>query len=286
MNWKLRYASHLGFRSLTQPLFAASVSPSDPIAQIEYAHQLGFAGVQDALTRQRPAEQAEQIGRAMERLSLEPGCVLYASIDVALAPLWGSATAEARETRRRELQAGIEAARRIGARRIAILSGADPRLPKSLQLAHMIDALREAAELAERAAVVLCLESTNSQALPGMLLEHIADAYLVVRAVASPRVRLIFDTAHVQIMDGDLLTNLDRVWDAVEIVQIANVPGRVEPEAGEIAMAPILQRLVDRGYTGLVELEHLWTTPGGAAEERGIAWLRDVDAVLRRAPPT
>jgi hydroxypyruvate isomerase len=281
MAWRLRYASHLGFRSLDSPLFAASVGNSDPVAHLEFAQGLGFAGVQDALVRQRSSQEADRIGQALAKASLEPGCVLYAPMQVVTAPLWGSASTSDRELRMRELGLAIEAARRIGARRIAILSGADTRVPRAFQLARLVDNLREAAEMAERFDVTLCLESTNSQSLPDMLLQHIGDAYLAVCAVASPRVRLIFDTAHVQIMDGDLLANLDRVWDAVEIVQVANVPGRCEPEAGEISIAPLLQRLIDRGYAGLVELEHFWATPGVASEKRGIAYLREVDAGLK-----
>ena len=44
MNWNLRYAAHLGFRSLDLPLFAASVGSADPIAHIAYAAKLGLAG--------------------------------------------------------------------------------------------------------------------------------------------------------------------------------------------------------------------------------------------------
>jgi hydroxypyruvate isomerase len=286
MSWRLRYASHLGFRSLEAPLFLASVGSSDPVAHVQFAHELGFAGVQDALARQRTSADSERIGRALVECAMEPGCVLYAPIDLATAPLWGTNAAEARDARRRELDGAILCAKRIGARRIAVLSGADPKIPKALQLASMVDNLREAAEIAERNDVVLCLESVNSQTLPSMLLQHIADAYLVVRAVDSPRVRLIFDTAHVQIMDGDVLTNLDRVWDAVEIVQIANVPGRVEPEAGELAMRPVLQRLVDRRYSGLVELEHVWSVPGRESERRGIAYLTELERQLHPPPPT
>jgi hydroxypyruvate isomerase len=283
MSWRLRYASHLGFRSHESPLFPASAGSIDPIEQIRFAHRLGFAGVQDALARQRPIEQVDRIGRALAESSLEPGCMLYAPMAIAKAPLWGSTRADDRLTRIRELRAAIEVAQRLGTRRIAIITGADPRLPKSLQLTTFVDALCEATELAERADVVLCLESINSQAVPDMLLQHIGDAYRVVRAVASNRVRLIFDTAHVQVMDGDLLTNLARVWDAVEIVQIANVPGRTEPEQGEIAMAAVLQQVLDRRYTGLVELEHLWGNPGVEAEQRAIAYLQALDLGLK--PP-
>lgn len=286
MRWHLRYASHLGFRSLDTPLFLASVGSADSVAHVQFAHELGFAGVQDALARQRSAADNDRIGRALAERAMEPGCVLYAPMAVVTAPLWGSASIDARTLRLRELDEAIECAKRMGARRIAILTGSDPRTPKSLQLAAMVDSLREAAEIAERNDVVLCLESVNALAVPNMLLQHIGDAYLVVRAVSSPCVRLIFDTAHVQIMDGDVLNNLDRVWDAVEVIQIANAPGRVEPEAGELAMRPILQRLVERGYTGLVELEHVWSAAGRECEQRGIGYLTELDRQLRPAPLT
>ncbi len=284
MTWQLRYASHLGFRSLEMPLFPFSAKAADAIEQIRFAHSLGFAGVQDALARQRPRDDVDRIGRTLAQLSLEPGSMLYAPMEIAKAPLWGSSDANDRHIRMRELDIAIDTAQRLGARRIAILSGLDPRMPLSLQLARFVDALREAAELAERHGLVLCLETINAQAVPDMLLQHIGDAYLVAKAVARASVRLIFDTAHVQIMDGNLLTNLEAVWDSVEVIQVANVPGRIEPELGEIAMLPFLNGLVARGYSGLIELEHLWATPGVEAEQRGIAFLRHVDSLLARAP--
>lgn len=284
MNWHLRYAAHLGFRSLDAPLFPFSAKADDPLEQIRFAHSLGFAGVQDALARLRSPEEVDRIGRTLAQLSLEPGCMLYAPMEIVKAPLWGSAGATDRQIRLGELSSAIECAKRLGTRRIAVLSGSDPRVPKSIQLARFVDALREAAELVEPHGLVLCLEAVNAQAVPGMLLQHIGDAYLVAKAVASPSVRLIFDTAHVQIMDGDVLNNLETVWDAVEVVQIANVPGRCEPEAGELAMVPIFQRLAAKGYAGLVELEHLWATPGVAAEQRAIAYLRQIDSSLSAAP--
>jgi len=280
MAWRLRYASHLGFRSLETPLFLASVGSTDPVAHVRFAHELGLAGVQNALARQRSVAENERIGRALAECAMEPGCILYASMNLVTAPLWGTNSTDARVTRLRELDAAIDCAKRIGARRIAVLSGADPKIPRALQLAAMIDNLREAAALAERHDVVLCLESVSSPSLPNMLLQHVTDAYLVARAVDSPRVRIIFDTAHVQIMDGDVLSNLDRVGDAVEIVQIANVPGRVEPDAGELSMRPLLQRLLDRGYSGLVELEHFWSVRGRECEQRGIAYLKELDRQL------
>jgi hydroxypyruvate isomerase len=81
-------------------------------------------------------------------------------------------------------------------------------------------------------------------------------------------------------MDGDLIGHMERNWDLIEIVQIANHPGRLEPQAGEINMPSILERVRELGYRGLVELEHLWSAPNLEIERRGIDWLRQVDAML------
>lgn len=62
----------------------------------------------------------------------------------------------------------------------------------------------------------------------------------MVEAVGSPAVRLVFDAFHVQVMESDVINNLDRVWDAVGIVQIADNPGRVEPGTDEMNYANIL----------------------------------------------
>ena len=47
--WCLRYASHLGYRSPETPLFACSARDSGPLAQVDFAAELGLAGVQYAL---------------------------------------------------------------------------------------------------------------------------------------------------------------------------------------------------------------------------------------------
>ena len=94
---------------------------------------------------------------------------------------------------------------------------------------------------------------------------------------------MIFDTAHIQSMDGDLLGRLERERDLIEIVQIANHPGRTEPEIGEINMAAILHAVRASGYRGMVELEHLWSAPGEAVERRGIDWLRSFEASISKS---
>jgi hydroxypyruvate isomerase len=87
----------------------------------------------------------------------------------------------------------------------------------------------------------------------------------------------------VQSMDGDLIGHFERAFDIIEIVQIANHPGRTEPEFGEANLATVLQKVHERGYSGLVELEHIWSKGGLAAEQHAIDWLRRTDSALAAA---
>jgi hydroxypyruvate isomerase len=278
MSWNLRYAAHLGFRSLETPLFLASAGSADPLAQIDFAASIGFAAIQDPWFATRPRATQDAIAARVAALGLAAGCVVCGTPASVRTPLWNMPGDNERSRLETELRSAFDAARRIGARQIAVLTGYDPEAPRERQIETMISRLAWAAPLAESEGVTLCLEPTNARALTGMLLSHYEDGCAMVRAAGHKAVRMIFDTAHIQSMDGDLLGHLERSWDLVEIVQIANHPLRTEPEIGEIQMATILRRVHELRYRGLVELEHLWAQPGLAAERRSLDWLRQTDA--------
>ena len=278
MTWQLRYASHLGYRSAEEPLFRHSVDSLDPVAHIEYAAKLGFAGVQYALARGRSQAEQAAVGGAMARCGLETGCVIYTTFENIRRPLWSDTGREARETLANELALAFETARRVGSTHLAVLSGLGSQTSERAQRAAFAENLRWAAERAERAGVVLLLESVDRNRLPAMLLHHIDDAREILTAVGSPAVRLIFDTAHIQAMDGDLIANLEAAWDAVAIVQLADTPGRLEPGTGEVDFDAVLALLKRRRFRGLVELEFNWSAPGRDIEQAGIERLRQIDA--------
>ena len=278
MTWNLRYAPHLGYRPPFQPLFAALVGSDDPVDHIRFAAAQGFAGVLYAAARGRGTAEQERVGQALAREGLEAGCILYTTFDQLRNTSWGRSDEDARAWIRGEVKEAIAAAQRVGARRLAVLGGADPQQPLALQHAAMAANLREAGELAAEAGMSLCLETLSRKSIPGMLLQHIVDAYAVAKAANHPAVRLIFDTSHVQIMDGDLLWHLEQTWDAVEVVQLADNPGRAEPGRGEINFENVLRLLLQRGYAGLVELEYGWVAPGLDSERRGLEMLRRLDA--------
>jgi hydroxypyruvate isomerase len=280
VSWTLRYAPHLGFRALDAPLFRAKVGSPDPLAQIEFIASLGFAGVQDPWFATRPEAVQINISSALSDLGLASGCVVCGSPQSIRTPLWNSPGQMARARLEKELLGAMAAARRIGSNGIAVLTGQDSASPRDLQIETMIANLRWAAEIVASEGRTLCLEPTNARTLTGMLLTHFDDGCVIARATGHAAVRTIFDTAHVQSMDGDLIGRMERNWNLIEIVQIANHPGRLEPEVGEINMQAILRKVRELGYSGLVELEHLWSASSPAVEERGIDWLRQVDMTL------
>ncbi len=280
MNWTLRYASHLGYRSSDSPLFRASVGSLDPVKHIDFAAGLGFAGVQYALAVTRPVDEQLKVGAALAKHGMETGCILWSSFDVLRSPLWGSSERHARDQILRELESCIEVACRVNAKHIAVIGAAFEDVSIAQQQARMIENLKWASEKAQKSGVVLCLESISTKSLSNMLVHHISDAQAIVKAVDSPAVKLIFDTSHVQIMDGDVIGNLESCWDDIAIVQLADNPGRLELGSGELNFLNILRVIKRRNYRGLVELEHQWSGEGIAIEQREIRNLRAMDQLL------
>jgi hydroxypyruvate isomerase len=283
LSWTLRYVAHLGFRSPEAPLFPASAGSSDPLAQIDFAASIGFAEIQDPwFTTRPPAVQTAIASRVRER-GLATGCVVCGAPADIRTRLWTRTDAPGRRSLEDKLDVAMEAARQLGARQIVALTGADESSSREAQIERFIANLSRAASRVADEGLVLCLEPTNARTLPGMLLNHFEEGCDIARAVGRPSLRMIYDTAHIQSMDGDLLGNFERAFDLIEIVQIANHPGRAEPEIGEANLATVIEKIHECGYGGLVELEHVWSKGGLEAEQRGLDWLRRIDTSLASA---
>ena len=100
------------------------------------------------------------------------------------------------------------------------------------------------------------IEPLNTRDVPGYLISKNSSAHSVSRARDRQNVGLQFDFYHVQIMSGDLATQFKTYRDIIKHVQIAGVPGRFEPNIGEINY-PYLFDLMDRTeYSGYVGCEY------------------------------
>lgn len=271
--FRLDFAPHLGFPTPANPLFLDLVGSDDPEAHIDFAAARGFRCVQDPFSARRSEEGQARIGQAAKQRGLRVSCFVFAPLERAMQPVWSATNAAERATLDADVDAAIAIGRRLGARHIAVLTGNDPARTSEEQRAAMAGNLARLGDRAAEAGMFLCIEAVNARRLPQMLLHHLADAMDVVGNANHPAVRLIFDTAHVQAMDGDILGNLDRAWDMIELIQLADHPDRVEPGAGELNFVRIIDELERRGFAGPVELEHGWASPGRLPQEQYLQWL-------------
>jgi hydroxypyruvate isomerase len=278
----LRYASHLGYRSPEAPLFQYSAQRPGPLAQVDLAAELGFVGVQYALARSSSVAEQTAVAARLQHWGLATGCMLYAPLELIRKPFLCRPDPLARREFLGQVRAAIEVARRINSRQVVVLAAADPEVPQRAQIDAFIQHLRYAAELAFQADVVLELEAVSSPVLPAMILRRLDDMLEVVQRVGNPNVRLIYDTAHVQALDGDAAAHLSRVFEYIDVVQIADHPGRLEPGSGNVDFESILTDVARRGFRGLVELEHGWSVQSAHGERDGLESFRRLDSRVRR----
>jgi hydroxypyruvate isomerase len=80
--------------------------------------------------------------------------------------------------------------------------------------------------------------------------------------------------------EGDLIHYIDMVWDETGYFQIGDVPGRKEPTTGEINYKNIFKHLYNKGYKGVLGMEHGISQKGKEGEERLIQAYRESDDFL------
>jgi hydroxypyruvate isomerase len=158
----------------------------------------------------------------------------------------------------------IAAAQKLGSPPLVVASGFErPGVSREEQMDEVIGVLRRAAALAEDGGVTLVLEPLNTRVEhPGMFLSSTKDGLDIVEAVASPRLRLLFDVYHATVMGERIEDSLAGRAHLVRHVQIADVPGRNEPGTGTIDWPATFRTLSALGYEGAIGLEYKPTEGG------------------------
>jgi len=118
--------------------------------------------------------------------------------------------------------------------------------------------------------VTFCIEPINSRDMPGYFLNRSDQAVAIIDMIGLPNLMLQFDLYHAQIMEGDLTRRLQKLIGHVGHVQIASVPDRHEPDAGELNMDYLFGLLGRLGYGGWIGCEY---RPAGRTED-GLGWFR------------
>jgi hydroxypyruvate isomerase len=111
---------------------------------------------------------------------------------------------------------------------------------------------------AEDKGVTLCLEYLNSKVNhKDYMFDHMAWGVDVVKRVNSPRVKMLYDIYHAQIMDGDVVRNIRDYFPLIGHFHTGGNPGRHEiDETQELNYRFIMQSIADLGFTGFVSHEY------------------------------
>lgn len=144
---------------------------------------------------------------------------------------------------------------------------ASPHLSPEEGAKNCVRGLKEMVRYAEEKQVTLCLEMLNTRddthpmkGHPGYQGNHTDYCIDIIKAVGSPRLKLLFDVYHVQVMDGDVIRRIHQLKEYIGHVHTAGCPGRNElNDRQEINYRPVMQALLDVGYTGFVGQEYIPT---------------------------
>jgi len=135
--------------------------------------------------------------------------------------------------------------------------------------------LKAIAPLAEKAGITIVLEPLNTLVdHPGYFLDSVDLGAQLVREVANPKIRLLFDIYHVQVMQGNLIERLREHLDVIGHVHVADVPGRHEPGTGEINYRNVFKSLKEAGYDKTVGFEYVPTLASEVTATSSLAMLR------------
>jgi hydroxypyruvate isomerase len=154
-----------------------------------------------------------------------------------------------------ELIQSIDLAAKLNVPGIICFSGTRrPGLSDAYGISLFIKCARKIVRHAEEMGVNLNLEVLNSRVDHPMYMADTVDwAIAACEGVGSPRMKLLFDVYHVQIMEGDLIRSLRRAAPYLGHVHTAGNPGRNEMDDDqEINYRAIGRELVRLGYDGYV----------------------------------
>ena len=123
------------------------------------------------------------------------------------------------------------------------------------QRTAIVDTLKYAADLLEKDGFEIVLEPIDLLEYPQEAVPSVAEAFEIIRAVGSSKVKVLYDFYHEQRGSGNLVDKLNGNIDLVGLVHIADVPGRKHPGTGEINYSNIYRKLAELNYSRFIGFE-------------------------------
>ena len=222
----------------------------------------------DALEFHDEAQDANR--SALHEVLAETGLPVL-GLNCAMRDTAGCAAMAGQEAQaRRDIVAAAQTASDIKAQAIHVLSGkAEGRDARTRYLSALDFAL-------ENTPLTVLIEPISPSKIPGYFLTNIEQAAGIIRDIANPRLKIMFDCFHVMAESGAVLEPFLAHVDMIGHVQIASFPGRNEPGRCRPDYAQIIPAFQQAGYHGAYGCEY---TPS-ATVEAGLGWRSTLKATL------
>jgi len=157
-----------------------------------------------------------------------------------------------------KMRAAIKVAAEAGAPNVIVLAGDRAGFTDEQSMDNCAVFLNGIKKQAEDAGVTLCMELLNSKVNhAGYVCDHTAWGVELCKRVGSPRVKLLYDIYHMQIMEEDLIRTIQQNIAYIGHFHTAGNPGRHEfDETQEIYYPPICKAIAELNYTGYFSHEY------------------------------
>lgn len=268
--FNLMYAPHFG-------MFENSAG-KDLIDQIKFMSDEGFTAFEDNGMMHRTPEMQAKIGEALAKLNMTMGVFVIdkgGNMENTLA----AGKSEFIDIFLDGCRRAVDVAKRVNAKWMTVVPGGFQRnLPVGIQDANVIEALRKGAEILEPHGLVMVLEPLSDS--PDLYLRTSEQTYMICKAVNSPACKILYDIYHMQKNEGNLITNIELTWDEIAYFQIGDNPGRKEPTTGEINYKNVFKYIYNKGFKGVMGMEHGNAFPGKEGERALINAYRQVDSFV------
>ncbi len=268
--FNLKYAPHLGMFK--------NHAGDDPIDQLNFMADQGFTAFEDNGMMGRDIALQTKMGETMAKRNMTMG-VFVVEKGGNMANTLAAGKPENVAIFLDGCKRAVEVAKRVNAKWMTVVPGAYERnLPIGIQNANVIEALRRGAEILEPHGLVMVLEPLSDS--PDLHLQTSEQTYLICKGVNSPSCKILYDIYHLQKNEGHLIHNMGLTWDEIAYIQIGDNPGRNEPTTGEINYTNIFKFIHEKGYKGVLGMEHGNSKANKEGEQAVIDAYKKVDNFL------
>ena len=267
--YNLNYAPHFGMFK--------NHAGSDIFNQLEFIKDQGFKAFEDNGMKNRDVKTQEIIGNFLSKNNMKMG------VFVAHKIYWNEPNLASGDLNKRneflnDISTSVDVAKRLNAKWMTVVPGhLDLRKDMNYQTQNVIETLKQAAELLEKHDLTMVLEPLNFRDHPGLFLTESPQAFQICKAVNSKSCKILFDIYHQQIQEGNLIPNIEASWNEIAYFQIGDNPGRNEPTTGEINYKNIFKYIYDKGFNGVLGMEHGNSLKGLEGELKLINSYKKVD---------